>query len=70
MRKLSGTLNLYQNQTSANKKQLFREWDAISDEEAAVLKSEFAAEDLAFAEVALSFLLVNSYGKNLDEQSI
>jgi hypothetical protein len=38
-----------QNQKSANKKQLFREWDAISDEEAAVLKSEFAAEDLAFA---------------------
>ncbi len=70
MRKLSGTLNLYQNQTSANKKQLFQEWDAISDEEAAVLKSEFAAEDLAFAEVALIFLPVNFYEKNLDEQSI
>lgn len=70
MRKLSGTLNPYQNQTSANKKQLFQEWDAISDEEAALLKSEFAAEDLAFAEVALSFLPVNFYGKNLDEQSI
>ena len=43
-----------QNQKSANKKQLFQEWDAISDEEAAVLKSEFATEDLAFAEVVLS----------------
>ena len=43
-----------QNQKSANKKQLFREWDDISDEEAAVLKSEFGAEDLAFAEVVLS----------------
>jgi hypothetical protein len=48
MWKLSGTLNLYHNQTSANKKQLFREWDAIFDEEAAVLKSEFDAEDLVF----------------------
>lgn len=43
-----------QNQKSANKKQLFREWDDIYDEEAAVLKSEFGAEDLAFAEIALS----------------
>ncbi|MDQ2098572.1 MAG: hypothetical protein QQW96_13095 [Tychonema bourrellyi B0820] len=43
-----------QTQKSVNKKQLFREWDAISDEEAAVIKSEFAAEDLAFAEVALN----------------
>ena len=43
-----------QTQKSANKKQLFREWDAISDEEAAVLKAEFAAEDLEFTEVALS----------------
>ncbi len=43
-----------QNQKFAKKRQLFREWDDISDEEAAVLKSEFGAEDLAFAEVALS----------------
>ncbi|MEG3976419.1 hypothetical protein QT970_17620 [Microcoleus sp. herbarium8] len=43
-----------QNQKFAKKRQLFREWDAISDEEAAVLKSEFAAEDLEFAEIALS----------------
>ncbi len=43
-----------QNQKLAKKKQLFREWDDISDEEAAVLKAEFAAEDFAFAEVALS----------------
>lgn len=41
-------------QKSVNKKQLFREWDAISDEEAAVLKAEFAVEDLALAEVVLS----------------
>jgi hypothetical protein len=41
-------------QKTANKKQLFRQWDAISDEEAAVLISEFATEDLAFAEIALS----------------
>ena len=40
--------------SSAKKKQLFREWDAISDEEAVALKAEFAAEDLAFAEVVLS----------------
>ncbi|WP_341732428.1 hypothetical protein [Microcoleus sp. EPA2] len=43
-----------QNQKLAKKKQLFREWDDISDEEAAVLKAEFSAEDLAFAEVVLS----------------
>jgi hypothetical protein len=41
-----------QTQKSTNKKQLFQEWDAISDEEAAALRSEFATEDLAFAEVA------------------
>lgn len=41
-------------QKSANKKQLFQEWDAISDEEAALLKAEFATEDLALAEVVLS----------------
>ena len=41
-------------QKSANKKHLFRQWDAISDEEAAVLKAEFASENLDFAEVALS----------------
>lgn len=41
-------------QKSANKKQLFREWDDISDEEAAVLKAEFSTEDLAFVEVVLS----------------
>lgn len=41
-------------QKFVNKKQLFQEWDAISDEEAAVLKAEFATEDLAFAEVVLS----------------
>lgn len=41
-------------QQFANKKELFRQWDAISDEEAAVLRSEFATEDLAFAEIALS----------------
>lgn len=40
-------------QKSAKKRQLFREWDAISDEEAALLKSEFAAEDLEFTEVVL-----------------
>jgi hypothetical protein len=43
-----------QNQKLAKKKQLFQEWDDISDEEAAVLKAEFTTEDLAFAEVALS----------------
>ncbi|MEY3869177.1 MAG: hypothetical protein RLZZ338_3068 [Cyanobacteriota bacterium] len=41
-------------QKSANKKELFRQWDAISDEEAALLKAEFTTEDLAFAEVVLS----------------
>lgn len=43
-----------QRQKTANKKQLFRQWDAISDEEAALLKAEFTTEDLAFAEVVLS----------------
>ena len=37
-----------------NQQQLFRQWDAISDEEAAALKAEFKAEDLAFAETALT----------------
>lgn len=37
-----------------NQQQLFRQWDAISDEEAAALKAEFTAEDLAFAETALT----------------
>jgi hypothetical protein len=37
-----------------NKQQLFRQWDAISDAEAAALKAEFTAEDLAFAETALT----------------
>ena len=37
-----------------NQQQLFRQWDAISDEEAAALKTEFTAEDLAFAETALT----------------
>lgn len=41
-------------QKSVSKKQLFQEWDAISDDEAAVLKAEFTTEDLAFAEVVLS----------------
>ena len=39
---------------NANKQQLFRQWDAISDEEAAALKAEFTAEDLAFSETALT----------------
>ena len=41
-------------QKSVSKKQLFQEWDAISDDEAAVLKAEFTTEDLAFVEVVLS----------------
>jgi len=41
-------------QKYANKKLLFRQWDDISDEDAAAIKAEFAAEDLAFAEVSLS----------------
>lgn len=39
---------------SLHKKQRFKQWDAISDEEAAALKAEFADEDLAFAEAALT----------------
>lgn len=39
---------------SLHKKQRFQDWDAISDEEAAALKAEFADEDLAFAEAALT----------------
>lgn len=38
-------------QKLVSKKQLFKEWDAIYDEEAAVLKAEFACEDLAFSEI-------------------
>jgi hypothetical protein len=41
-------------QKSLSPQQLFRQWDAISDEEATALKKEFAAEDLAFAEAVLS----------------
>jgi hypothetical protein len=32
----------------------FKEWDSISDEEAASLKAEFAQEDINFAEAVLS----------------
>ena len=39
---------------SLHKKQLFKQWDAISNEEAAALKSEFADEDLGFAEAVLT----------------
>ncbi|MEH1950699.1 MAG: hypothetical protein V7K77_27640 [Nostoc sp.] len=35
-------------------KKLTQHWDAISDVEAAVLKTEFANEDLAFAESVLT----------------
>ncbi|NWF59014.1 MAG: hypothetical protein HXY43_06830 [Fischerella sp.] len=42
---------------SLHKKQKFQQWDAASDEEAAALKSEFADEDLAFAETALTYYL-------------
>ena len=52
-------------QESVNKKQLFQDWDAISDEEAAVLKAEFAVEDLALAEVVLS-----DYLPQLQQQDI
>jgi hypothetical protein len=39
---------------SLQKKKLTQHWDAISDVEAAVLKTEFADEDLAFAESVLT----------------
>ncbi|MCC5627266.1 hypothetical protein LC613_03430 [Nostoc sphaeroides CHAB 2801] len=40
--------------TSLQKKKLTQQWDAISDVEAAALKTEFADEDLAFAESVLT----------------
>nr|WP_226586637.1 hypothetical protein [Microseira wollei] len=39
---------------SLHKKQLFKQWDAISEKEAAAIKAEFADEDLAFAEATLT----------------
>ncbi|MEH2162429.1 MAG: hypothetical protein V7K38_15655 [Nostoc sp.] len=39
---------------SLQKKKLTQHWDAISDAEAAALKTEFADEDLAFAESILT----------------
>ena len=36
-----------------HKKQLFQEWDRISDEEAEAMKNEFAQEDLAWSEAVL-----------------
>jgi hypothetical protein len=39
---------------SLHKKKLTQQWNAISDEEAAALKAEFADEDLAFAETVLN----------------
>ncbi|NES85620.1 MAG: hypothetical protein F6K10_31790 [Moorea sp. SIO2B7] len=39
---------------SLRQQTLTQQWDNISDEEAAELKAEFEAEDLAFAETALS----------------
>ncbi|MEH1930009.1 hypothetical protein [Nostoc sp.] len=39
---------------SLQKKKLIQHWDAISDVEAAALKTEFANEDLAFVESVLT----------------
>ncbi|MEH2173065.1 hypothetical protein [Nostoc sp.] len=39
---------------SLQKKKLTQHWDAISDVDAAALKTEFANEDLAFAESVLT----------------
>ena len=36
-----------------DKKELFREWDRISDQEAAMLKADFAEEDVAYSEAVL-----------------
>lgn len=44
-------------QKFTNKKQLFKQWDDISDEEAIGLKTEFYTEDVAFVEVALNVYL-------------
>lgn len=38
---------------SQRQQELIQKWEAISDEEAAVLKAEFADEDIAIAEAAL-----------------
>lgn len=40
-------------QELANQKELFQQWDAISDDEASVLKAEFAEDDEAIAAAAL-----------------
>lgn len=39
---------------SLHQQELTQRWDAISDEEAAALKAEFADEDIALAEAALT----------------
>jgi hypothetical protein len=40
-------------------RQLAREWDVISDEQAAALKAEFAAEDAEFAEFVMTDYLTS-----------
>ncbi|MBD2186117.1 hypothetical protein [Aerosakkonema funiforme] len=51
---LSGQEQVLKFAISLQKKQLFQDWDAISDREAAALKAEFAEEDLAFSEASLT----------------
>jgi len=39
--------------SSLHKKQLFQDWDRISDREAEAIKNEFSEEDLGLAEAVL-----------------
>jgi hypothetical protein len=50
---VSGQEKVLEFAISLHHKKLTQQWNAISDEEAAALKAEFAPEDLAFAEAAL-----------------
>ncbi|MCL1475298.1 hypothetical protein [Argonema antarcticum] len=51
--------------TSLHKKQLFQDWDSISDEEAEAIKNEFALSDLALSEAVLK-----NYLPNLEKEDI
>ncbi|WP_341732420.1 hypothetical protein [Microcoleus sp. EPA2] len=53
-------------QKFVNKKQLFQEWDAISDEEAAVLKAEFTTDYVSRLQVALQYTLQMDEFENVE----
>lgn len=51
--------------TSLQKKKRFQDWDTISDQEAAIIKAEFADEDLRLAQAVLT-----DYFHQLEQEDI